>query len=55
MPHDFIPQPCEVCGEATKNRCSSCHKAGIDLFFCSPEHQKLVRLLSLACEEGETS
>ncbi|BGP39594.1 hypothetical protein JCM10449v2_003545 [Rhodotorula kratochvilovae] len=33
---------CLVCGENTKNRCSSCAKAGIDLFFCSEEHQKLV-------------
>ncbi|EGU11938.1 hypothetical protein RTG_02000 [Rhodotorula toruloides ATCC 204091] len=33
---------CLVCGTETKNRCSSCVKAGIDLFFCSPEHQKLV-------------
>ncbi|BGP39595.1 hypothetical protein JCM10449v2_003546 [Rhodotorula kratochvilovae] len=35
-------QPCLVCGEETKNRCSSCAMAGIDLFFCSKEHQKLV-------------
>ncbi|BGP39633.1 hypothetical protein JCM10449v2_003584 [Rhodotorula kratochvilovae] len=35
-------QPCLVCDEMTKNRCSSCVKAGIDLFFCSKEHQKLV-------------
>ncbi|BGP39538.1 hypothetical protein JCM10450v2_003504 [Rhodotorula kratochvilovae] len=35
-------QPCLVCGTKTKNVCSSCRKAGIDLFFCSPEHQKLV-------------
>ncbi|GAA6030934.1 hypothetical protein NBRC10512_005807 [Rhodotorula toruloides] len=33
---------CLVCGKETKNRCSACAKAGIDLFFCSPEHQKLV-------------
>ncbi|BGO91110.1 hypothetical protein NBRC10512_005796 [Rhodotorula toruloides] len=33
---------CLVCGEETKNRCSACAKAGIDLFFCSPEHQKFV-------------
>ncbi|KAJ8294821.1 hypothetical protein OF846_001897 [Rhodotorula toruloides] len=31
-----------VCGKETKNRCSACAKAGLDLFFCSPEHQKLV-------------
>uniref|UniRef100_A0A0K3CDN7 BY PROTMAP: gi/472587578/gb/EMS25074.1/ zinc finger, MYND-type protein [Rhodosporidium toruloides NP11] n=1 Tax=Rhodotorula toruloides TaxID=5286 RepID=A0A0K3CDN7_RHOTO len=33
---------CLVCGTETKNRCSACVKAGIDLFFCSPEHQKFV-------------
>ncbi|GAA6055450.1 hypothetical protein NBRC10513_006358 [Rhodotorula toruloides] len=33
---------CMVCGKETKNRCSKCAGAGIDLFFCSPEHQKLV-------------
>ena len=36
-------QTCLVCGIKTENRCSSCAKAGIDLFFCSPDHQKLVR------------
>lgn len=35
---------CLVCGTKTRNRCSDCAKAGIDLFFCSHEHQKLVRL-----------
>ncbi|BGP39639.1 hypothetical protein JCM10449v2_003590 [Rhodotorula kratochvilovae] len=35
-------QPYLVCGEKTATRCSSCTKAGIDLFFCSEEHQKLV-------------
>ncbi|GAA5846274.1 hypothetical protein JCM9279_005884 [Rhodotorula babjevae] len=35
-------QTCLVCGIKTENRCSSCAKAGIDLFFCSPDHQKLV-------------
>ena len=24
-------------------RCSACAKAGVDLYFCSAEHQKLVR------------
>ncbi|GAA5914388.1 hypothetical protein JCM8208_002832 [Rhodotorula glutinis] len=33
---------CLVCCAKTENRCSSCAKAGIDLFFCSPDHQKLV-------------
>ncbi|BGP39628.1 hypothetical protein JCM10449v2_003579 [Rhodotorula kratochvilovae] len=37
-------EKCLVCGEKTKNRCSSCVKAGIDLYFCSPEHQKLARM-----------
>ncbi|KAJ8294861.1 Pre-mRNA-splicing factor cwf23 [Rhodotorula toruloides] len=32
---------CLVCYAETKNRCSRCGEAGIDLFFCSPEHQKL--------------
>ncbi|BGP39522.1 hypothetical protein JCM10449v2_003473 [Rhodotorula kratochvilovae] len=35
-------QPCLVCREKTIQRCSACVKAGIDLFFCSTEHQKLV-------------
>ncbi|BGP31557.1 hypothetical protein JCM10296v2_003329 [Rhodotorula toruloides] len=33
---------CLVCGTETKNRCSKCLEAGLDLFFCSPEHQRLV-------------
>ncbi|KAL7341527.1 hypothetical protein BJY59DRAFT_725049 [Rhodotorula toruloides] len=36
------PSKCCVCGEATDKRCGPCGKNGIDLFFCSPEHQKLV-------------
>ena len=36
-------ETCLVCCEKTKNRCSKCAEAGIDLFFCSPDHQKLVR------------
>ncbi|BGP47642.1 hypothetical protein JCM10450v2_003507 [Rhodotorula kratochvilovae] len=35
-------QKCLVCGAATTNVCSNCRKAGIDLHFCSAEHQKLV-------------
>ncbi|BGP15764.1 hypothetical protein JCM10213_007940 [Rhodosporidiobolus nylandii] len=35
-------QPCCVCGVETVNRCSACGAAGISLFFCSREHQKLV-------------
>lgn len=34
---------CLVCGKETKHRCSRClEAANIDLFFCSPEFQKLV-------------
>ncbi|GAA5906478.1 hypothetical protein JCM8208_004672 [Rhodotorula glutinis] len=42
MPVEQVAQPCEVCGVETVQRCSSCVKAGIDLFFCGKEHQKLV-------------
>ena len=34
--------PCEVCGVETNKRCSACVQVGIELFFCSSEHQKLV-------------
>ncbi|GAA6041071.1 hypothetical protein JCM8097_004705 [Rhodosporidiobolus ruineniae] len=34
--------PCLVCGDETTSRCQSCGKAGISLFFCSKEHQKLL-------------
>ncbi|GAA5918409.1 hypothetical protein JCM6882_008331 [Rhodosporidiobolus microsporus] len=33
---------CAVCFEPAKLRCSSCAPLGIDLFFCSSDHQKLV-------------
>lgn len=34
---------CLACGKASTLRCSSCtNKGGIDLFFCSRAHQKLV-------------
>ncbi|BGP07668.1 hypothetical protein JCM10049v2_003508 [Rhodotorula toruloides] len=36
------PSKCCVCGAPTTKRCQACAKSGIDLFFCSPEHQKLV-------------
>lgn len=40
---------CLVCGKETKNRCSRCvEAANIDLFFCSPECQKLVSVTSSA-------
>ncbi|GJN87735.1 hypothetical protein Rhopal_000690-T1 [Rhodotorula paludigena] len=35
-------QPCAVCGEKTVKCCSECAKAGVDLYFCSSAHQKLV-------------
>ncbi|GAA6047021.1 hypothetical protein JCM3770_004155 [Rhodotorula araucariae] len=36
-------QPCLVCGQRTKKVCSRCKsETGIELAFCSPEHQKLV-------------
>ncbi|BGO91271.1 hypothetical protein NBRC10512_008237 [Rhodotorula toruloides] len=36
------PSKCCVCGEPTTKRCQACAQSGVDLFFCSPEHQKLV-------------
>ncbi|BGO91111.1 hypothetical protein NBRC10512v2_003378 [Rhodotorula toruloides] len=33
---------CLVCGEETTKLCSKCLGAGHELFFCSPEHQKLI-------------
>ncbi|GAA5944639.1 hypothetical protein JCM3775_005861 [Rhodotorula graminis] len=42
MPSDPVPQPCEVCGVETVHRCSACVEAGISLFFCGKDHQKLV-------------
>ncbi|GAA6047097.1 hypothetical protein JCM3770_004195 [Rhodotorula araucariae] len=35
-------QPCVVCCMASKTRCSPCAKVGVELFFCSPECQRLV-------------
>lgn len=37
-------EPCCVCGEVTTKQCGPCEKVGTALFFCSQEHQKLVRL-----------
>ncbi|GAA5914397.1 hypothetical protein JCM8208_002839 [Rhodotorula glutinis] len=42
MPVEQVAQPCEVCGVETTRRCSSCLEAGISLFFCGKDHQKLV-------------
>ncbi|GAA5889072.1 hypothetical protein JCM6882_009734 [Rhodosporidiobolus microsporus] len=36
------PGYCCVCGTETEQGCSACAEAGVDLFFCSREHQKLV-------------
>ncbi|GAA5917415.1 hypothetical protein JCM6882_000854 [Rhodosporidiobolus microsporus] len=33
---------CCVCARVTSTRCSACGDAGIGIFFCSREHQKLV-------------
>ncbi|KPV75204.1 uncharacterized protein RHOBADRAFT_43693 [Rhodotorula graminis WP1] len=38
-------QACLVRGAETENRCSSCANAGVDLFFCSRDHQKLFSVL----------
>ncbi|GAA6027626.1 hypothetical protein JCM8097_007953 [Rhodosporidiobolus ruineniae] len=39
---DADPHKCCVCSQPAANRCSACARAGIDRFFCSQEHQKLV-------------
>ncbi|BGP39555.1 hypothetical protein JCM10449v2_003506 [Rhodotorula kratochvilovae] len=41
MPLTVTPQPCEICGKETTQRCSACATTGVDLFSCSKEHQKL--------------
>jgi len=38
-----VSKPCIVCGTPTPRRCSKC-APHTNLFFCSTEHQKLVRL-----------
>ncbi|GJN88901.1 hypothetical protein Rhopal_001872-T1 [Rhodotorula paludigena] len=35
-----VTQACAVCAAPTKNCCSKCKASGINLFFCSAEHQK---------------
>ncbi|GAA5945763.1 hypothetical protein JCM3775_005843 [Rhodotorula graminis] len=42
MPAEPVPQPCEVCGVETTSKCAACESAGISLFSCSRDHQKLV-------------
>ncbi|GAA5853615.1 hypothetical protein JCM9279_005075 [Rhodotorula babjevae] len=50
------PQPCVICGTPTKNRCSSCAKAGVDLFFCTREHQQLVwKVHRTVCGPGKAN
>ncbi|GAA6042611.1 hypothetical protein JCM8097_003159 [Rhodosporidiobolus ruineniae] len=34
--------PCLVCGKEALTRCQACGKAGISLFFCSKEHQRVL-------------
>ncbi|BGP39663.1 hypothetical protein JCM10449v2_003614 [Rhodotorula kratochvilovae] len=54
MPAKPATQPCEVCGGLTTLRCVACQKAGIDLFFCSRKHQKLVwELHKTVCGPGK--
>ncbi|GAA5881272.1 hypothetical protein JCM3774_002873 [Rhodotorula dairenensis] len=38
----LVKQECCVCGEPSTMRCGACAKAGVNLYFCSTEHQKLV-------------
>lgn len=45
-------QPCEVCGASTRRCCAACQSAGLDIFFCSKAHQKLVRPFSHSCRAG---
>ncbi|GAA5999832.1 hypothetical protein JCM10207_005931 [Rhodosporidiobolus poonsookiae] len=35
-------EPCRICGTQTSQRCSACSPHGVNLYFCSKEHQKLV-------------
>ncbi|GAA6041148.1 hypothetical protein JCM8097_004139 [Rhodosporidiobolus ruineniae] len=49
-------QACWVCGKETRNRCGGCGKAGIDIFFCSPEHQRFVwPIHKLFCGPGKAN
>ncbi|BGO96414.1 putative hemagglutinin [Rhodotorula toruloides ATCC 204091] len=42
MPSTANYSACFVCGRLTALKCRPCTDAGVDLFFCSPECQKLV-------------
>ncbi|GAA5902548.1 hypothetical protein JCM6882_009313 [Rhodosporidiobolus microsporus] len=45
-----------ICGELTTTRCGACEGAGIDIFFCSKEHQKLVwPVHKLVCGPGKAN
>ena len=43
------PGLCVVCGTQTSKLCSSCSKAGSQMFFCSIEHQRLVSFVDSLC------
>ncbi|GAA5894943.1 hypothetical protein JCM8208_000070 [Rhodotorula glutinis] len=48
--------PCLICGEPTEQRCSSCAKADVSLFFCSRDHQKLVwKAHRVVCGPGKAN
>ncbi|GAA5887846.1 hypothetical protein JCM6882_000774 [Rhodosporidiobolus microsporus] len=50
------PQECWVCGKATTTRCGPCGAAGVDIFFCSRDHQKRVwPMHKLVCGPGKAS
>lgn len=50
---DSTTGDCWICGKVTKTKCGPCAESGIDIFFCSKEHQKLVRpCLNLHCFRG---
>ncbi|GAA5887863.1 hypothetical protein JCM6882_000780 [Rhodosporidiobolus microsporus] len=45
---------CWVCGKATTTRCGPCGEAGVEIFFCSREHQKRVwPIHKLVCGPGK--
>ncbi|BGP07541.1 hypothetical protein JCM10049v2_003379 [Rhodotorula toruloides] len=47
---------CSVCGRLTSLKCRPCTDAGVDLFFCSPECQKLVWFAHRqVCGPGKTN
>ncbi|GAA5887834.1 hypothetical protein JCM6882_000770 [Rhodosporidiobolus microsporus] len=53
---DKRTEPCWICGTPTSTRCQACGTAGIDIFFCSKEHQKLVWAVhKLVCGPGKAS